>query len=121
MDAYNDESELNKVPLKYRQTAEYAKLCLYQYVTNDEDYGSPDKIVLLGTLLNKGSEYYVFKYLLSEKDDSNYLIGITGPYKPGSTKLNFKKYYAYTDYNIIKTNWQKQALELIKPLIDAYK
>ena len=124
MDAYNDMNQLSKVPLKYKQPAEYAKLCLYQYAATDddnEDYGSPEKMVLLGTILNKGSEYYVFKFREPERDDTNYLIGITGPYKPGSTKLNFKRYYAYSDYSVVKTNWRKQAMALIKPLIDSYK
>ena len=120
MEAYNDQQQLEKVPLKYRRQDEYAKLCLYQEVSGD-DYGSPAKITLLGSILKNGSVYYVFKYLLPEKEETKELIGITGPYKAGVTKLNFKRYYAYTDYGIAKTNWRPQATKMIKPLLEAYQ
>ena len=120
MEAYNNQQQLAKVPLKYRKQDEYAKLCLYQYISSD-DYGSPTKITLLGSILKNGSVYWVFKYLLPDKEETKHLIGICGPYKAGATRLNFKKYYAYTGYDILKTNWRLQGTKLIKPLIDAYK
>jgi len=78
-------------------------------------------MTLLGSIVKNGSVYYAFKYLLPDKDEKEELIGITGPYKVGTTKLNFEKYYAYTDYDIVKTNWRAQAAKMIKPLVDAYK
>lgn len=121
MEAFNNQNQLSRVPLKYRAPAEYAKLCLYQYVSTD-DYGSPEKLTLLGSVLQNGSVYYAFKFLLPNDDDDvkKEYIALTGPYKPGATKLSFKKYYAYTEYKTVKVNWRAQATKMIKPLIDAY-
>jgi uncharacterized protein YbaP (TraB family) len=120
MEAFSKQNQLTLIPLKYRSQSEYAKLCLYQYVSQDE-YGSPQKMVLLGNVIKNGSVYYAFKFSLPDRDDKNELIALTGPYKPGSAKLNFEKYYAYTDYDVVKTNWRLQATKMIAPLIDAYK
>jgi hypothetical protein len=120
MEAYNNQRQLNRIPLKYRKQDAYASLCLYQYISAD-DYGSPQKIKLLGSIIKNGAIYYVFKYLLPDREEKASLVGITGPYKPGSTKLNFEKYYAYTDYDTLKTNWRLQAAKMITPLKEAYK
>ena len=120
MAAYDNQKQLNKVPPKYRTQVEYAKLCLYQEVSGD-DYGSPTDISLLGNIVKNGYVYYVFKYSLPDREDKHKLIGITGPYKTGSTKLNFKRYFAYSAYDIVKPNWRLQASKMIKPLIEAYK
>lgn len=120
MEAFDNMKQLNKIQLKYRRQDEYAKLCLYQSISAD-DYGSPQKIALLGSILKSGSVYYVFKFLLPDKEEKKELIGITGPYKPGTAKLNFTRYYAYTTYEIVKPNWRLQASKMIAPLIEAYK
>lgn len=120
MEAYSDENLPAKVPLKYRQQAEYARLCMYQEIA-ESDNGAPDKINLLGSVEKAGSIYYAFKFSLTDSDTKAKYIGLTGPYKPGSTKLNFKRYYAYTEYEEVKTNWRPQATKLIKELVDAYK
>ncbi|MEO6979235.1 MAG: hypothetical protein ABI113_12680, partial [Mucilaginibacter sp.] len=120
MEAFNSQKQLDRVPLKYRTQAAYAKLCLYQSVSAD-DYGSPKKITLLGSIIKNGSVYYAFKFSLPDRDEKEELIALTGPYKPGATKLNFERYYAYTDYEVVKTNWRLQAGKMIQALIDAYK
>ena len=120
MEALNNQNQLSRVPLKYRTQQAYAKLCLYQSISSD-DYGNPTKITLLGSIIKNGKVYFAFKYLLTDKDEKNELIGITGPYKSGSTRLNFERYYAYTDYDVLKNNWRLQATKMIKPLIDAYE
>jgi len=120
MEAFNKQNQLNRVPLKYRQQVEFAKLCLYQVVSMD-DYGTPDKVTLLGTIVKNGSTYYAFKFKLTDYDDKHEMIGLAGPYKAGSAKLNFGHYYVYTTYAIVKTNWRAQATEMIKPLNDANK
>ena len=48
-------------------------------------------------------------------------MAIVGPYKPGSAKLDFDKYNAYTKYDIKSVNWIKQAKKLIPELKEAYK
>jgi len=120
MKAYNDQKQLDKVPLKYQKPDEFAKLCLYQYISEDE-YGNPEKIKLLGSIIKNGSVYYVFKYSLPDREDEKELIGIVGPYKVGAIKLNFKKYNAYTGYEALQTNWRLQASKMIKPLLELDK
>jgi len=120
MEAYDKEKQLDKVPLIYRKQEAFAKLCLYQYAAGNDD-GSPDQIKLLGSITDKGNIYYVYKYSLSEGDEGEWLIGVAGPYKTGSTKLDFDKYHAYSDGSILQTDWRKQAKKMIKPLLDANK
>ena len=115
MEAYQKQKQLDRVPLKYRKQDEYAKLCLYQYISSD-DYGSPTSLALLGSIVKHGAVYYVFKYRLSEKEETKQLIGIAGPFVAGSSLLKFDKYYAYSDYDILQTNWREQATKLIDPL-----
>jgi len=122
MEAYNDAKLLSRVPLKYRSQSEFAKLCLYQeIIDDDDDNGAPEKLSLLGSIVDKGSVYYVFDFMQTEREEGKKFIGITGPYKPGSAKLDFSRYYAYSEYAEVKANWKKQAQALIKPLLDSYK
>ena len=120
MEAYDNRYKLNMVPLKYRTQPAFAKLNFYKYITLD-DYGNAQKIALLGNIIKNGMVYYVFKYELPEKEEGTKFIGITGPYKPGSSKINFKKYLAYTNYDAVKVNWRLQASKMTTPLIEAYK
>jgi len=122
MQAYDKEKQLEKVPLIYRTPAAFAKLCLYQYIAADEDEdGGTAKITLLGSVTDNGAIYYVFKCVIGGEDEPKSLIGIAGPYKPGSTKLDFEKYHAYTNYETLEPDWHKQAKKMIKPLLDANK
>jgi hypothetical protein len=121
MEAFNNQNQLARVPLKYRQPVEFAKLCLYQSISADEDYGTPERITLLGSIIKNGSVYYAFKFLLSGDDEKKEYIGLTGPYKQGVTKLDFKRYNAYTGYDALETNWRAQATKMIKPLNEKYK
>jgi len=120
MEALYRQKQFEKVPIKYKKQDEFAKLCLYQYIGTD-DYGSPTNIKLLGSVMDKGLIYYAYKFALPERADGETYIAIAGPYKPGSTKLDFDKYNTYTNYDMVGTNWIRQAKKLIPDLIKAYK
>jgi uncharacterized protein YbaP (TraB family) len=109
METLNNEKQLSRVPLKYKTQMEFAKISLYQSLANNDDDGTPKNITLLGTLPDKGSIYYVFKYKLPDYDETTSYIGMCGPYLPGSAKLDFSSYHAYFDGSAQKTNWQQQA------------
>jgi uncharacterized protein YbaP (TraB family) len=110
IETLNKEKQLSQVPLKYKKQDEFAKISLYQSLVNsDDDNAAPKNINLLGTLPDKGSIYYVFKYTLPYDDENTPYIGICGPYAPGSAKLDFSSYHAYFDGSPKKTNWQQQA------------
>jgi len=124
MEAYYRQKQLNKVPLKYKTPSEFGKLCLYRFASStddDDDYGVPGKISLLGSITEKGSIYYVYQFNFPEKSETDRYIGIAGPYKPGSSRLNFERYNAYTSYDVKTTNWIKQARLLIPDLKKAYQ
>jgi len=122
MEAYYRQKQFNKVPLKYKTPSEFGKLCLYRFAgSTDDDYGVPGKISLLGSITEKGSIYYVYQFNLPEKSETDRYIGIAGPYKPGSSRLNFEGYNAYTSYDVKTTNWIKQARLLIPDLKKAYQ
>ncbi|TWI94217.1 uncharacterized protein YbaP (TraB family) [Mucilaginibacter frigoritolerans] len=119
MKAYNSQKQLAKVPQQYRTQVAFAKLCLYKSISVDDE-GVPSKFTLLGTVTKNGSLYYAFKFLMPDENNDkgpSYLIGISGPYKPGSIKLNFEKYCAVTQYEKVTTNWRTQALSLIDSLL----
>ncbi|HTD40637.1 MAG TPA: TraB/GumN family protein, partial [Mucilaginibacter sp.] len=120
MEALYRQKQAEKIPAKYRKQDEFAKLCLYQYIGTD-DYGYPVNLKLLGSVSDKGMLYYAYKFDLPERTEGETYIGIVGPYKPGSPKLNFDKYSAYTDYDIKSVNWMKQAKKMIPDLKQAYK
>ncbi|MBK0380965.1 TraB/GumN family protein [Mucilaginibacter segetis] len=113
METLNQENKLDKVALKYRQPVEFAKLNLYQYLTNVEDYGSLRDITLLGNIPDKDGAFYAFKFKLD--DDKTEYLGVYGPYKTG-IKLDFKSYHAYTTWDSLQTDWQKQVKEMIPKL-----
>jgi uncharacterized protein YbaP (TraB family) len=121
MEAYHDQKEVDKIPEIYRRPSQFAKLCLFKYIANtdDDDAGNATGLKLLGTVNQNGDTYYAFSFSIS--GDEKVMIGIAGPYKPGVVKLNFDKYYAFTDFAAMETDWHTQAKKLIKPLLDNYK
>lgn len=114
MKSLYEEKMTGRILPKYKKQDEFAKLCLYEYAQDDDDHA--DKITLLGSITDKGSVYYAFKFKLPNRDDDQNYIGIAGPFKPGSDKLYFDGKHAYTAWDAKKTNWQLQAKKLIPKL-----
>ena len=124
MEAYYDQKETDKVPELYRRQDQYAKLCLYKYIGSGDDEdngGTATGMKLLGTITRGDNIYYAFKFSVVGGDEEKVMIGITGPYKAGSKRLNFDKYFAYTTYEKLKPHWRAQASAMIKPLNETYK
>ena len=121
MKAYYTHNETAKIPKLYLQQDEFAKLCLYKYVTADEDRGSPTNLSLLGTVTDGGKIYFVFKFSTPDDSNNKELIGIAGPSTPGGTTLNFDNYHAFSNYDNLNDDWHLQARQMIKPLMDQYK
>ncbi|GAA3983601.1 TraB/GumN family protein [Mucilaginibacter dorajii] len=121
MQSLSKAKQLDKVPLKYKKQDEFAKLCMYQSISADEDDSTPENLVLLGKILDKGSLYYAFKYQSNYNDEKTDYIGISGPYVLGSTKLDFSIYRCYDNSIVKETNWQLQAKGLIIKLKEQNK
>jgi len=122
MKAYYEQKQIDKIPEPYRRQDEFAKLCLYKYITtDDEDGGTSTDMKLLGTIFHDENVYYTFEFSLAGDEDHKVMIGIAGPYQPGSTKLSFDKYFAYTTFEVVKPDWRAQASAMIGPLTDIYK
>jgi hypothetical protein len=125
MEAYYKQKQMDKVAPRYKTQSEFGRLCLYKEIASDNDddnnYGDVQKLSLLGSVIDKGSIYYAYKFKQRVRDSVAIFIGIAGPYKPGSTDLPFDRYYAYTDYTVKGTNWTKQAKAMIPKLREAYQ
>ncbi|MGY4536883.1 uncharacterized protein YbaP (TraB family) [Mucilaginibacter sp. UYNi724] len=119
LDALNKSGKLAMAPVRYRTQQEFAKLSLYQYVQN-EDEGSANNIKLLGIIPEKENQYFVFKFDSGYDSDSHY-TAVCGPYKTGSTKLDFDIYRAYTDWEDKKSDWRIHAKKMIPKLKKANK
>jgi len=120
MEAYYHQNQLDMVPLKYKSQSEFGKLCLYKEIgAEDDDDGSPEKITLLGSVTDKGFVYYAYKFK-SQRDENTTFVGIAGPFKPGSTTLDFKRYNAYTNFEAMNKNWIKQVRVMIPELKKSY-
>ncbi len=118
MEALNKQKQLARVPLKYKAQPEFARLCLYESLSADEDTGVSD-VKLLGMITDKGQNYYALKYTTEYDEDHIGYIGIAGPFKPGSTKLVFDNgMNTYYDSTVRKTKWQQQAKAMIPKLIE---
>jgi hypothetical protein len=72
-------------------------------------------------MVTRWVKIHCFEFVQADREDGTKFMGIAGPYKPASTALNFKKYYAYSAYAKVKFDWRKQAQAMIKPLLDNYK
>lgn len=124
MEVYHKQKQMDKVPFKYKTQSEFGRLCLYKDIASDNDddnnYGDAEKLTLIGSVTDKGSIYYAYKFKQSVRDSVATFIGIAGPYKPGSTELPFDRYYAYTDYTVKGVNWMKQAKAMMPKLREAY-
>jgi uncharacterized protein YbaP (TraB family) len=116
MEALNKEKLLTRVPAKYKTQVAFAKLCLYQNVVTNEDGEAPLQMKLLGTVADKGEVFYVFNYKTYYDEDGSSQLGISGPYTPGSTKLDFTSYHVYSEAAEKGTGWQKQAKKMVSEL-----
>jgi uncharacterized protein YbaP (TraB family) len=117
LEALNKNGKLTVAPIKYRSQQEFAKAALYKYIV-DQDEGSADNIKLLGIIPEKDSRYYVFKFNSAYDTDAHY-TAVCGPYKTGSTKLDFSIYRSYTDWEDTKSDWKIHAKKLIPKLKEA--
>jgi uncharacterized protein YbaP (TraB family) len=121
MQSLSKANQLDKVPLKYKKQDEFAKLCLYQSISADEDDSPPENLTLLGEIMDKGSLYYAFKYQSNYNDEKTDYIGISGPYVMGSAKIDFSIYRCYDNSIVKEANWQRQAKGLIIKLKEQNK
>jgi hypothetical protein len=112
--AYNKMKQTQKVPVKYTKQDEMARLCLHQYLSDDDS--ATDKIVLNGSLPVKDSVYYVFTATYSGDEQSEVYRSIIGPYKVGSTKLDFEKFKVYTDWETPTGTWLEHAKRMLAKL-----
>ncbi|AYL96266.1 TraB/GumN family protein [Mucilaginibacter celer] len=116
MEELSKAKQLARVPAKYKTQAAFAKLCVYQNaIANDEDE-SAEQLKLLGSITDKGKLFYVFSYKLYSEDEDLRELAISGPYTPGSSKLDFTSYHAYEEQAEKGLTWQKQAKRMIVEL-----
>ncbi|WP_158824756.1 TraB/GumN family protein [Mucilaginibacter lacusdianchii] len=120
MEAFSQENQLGKVSGKYKTQAEFARLCMYEYLGEYED-AYPNKLYLLGSVMQQGKVYYAFGYRNEDMEDNQPdYIGIAGPFKAGSARLDFSRYWSYSNSEVKKANWRAQAIQMIPVLKEQY-
>jgi hypothetical protein len=120
MTAYYHAGKLDQVPAKYKKHDEFAKLLLYNYLAEDNDY--PNTIALLGNLKNEQETYYVFSFSYLEDDVKKEYIGLSGPFDDeDAAKLNFDGYHCYVTFEPKNEDWKEQARAMITAMKEELK
>ncbi|WP_131538841.1 TraB/GumN family protein [Pedobacter nototheniae] len=109
--AMHKANQLDKIPLKYKKQDEFAKLLLYNYLGDEENY--PETINLLGKVKEGNETYYVFEYGFVSGDEKTSFIGLVGPFDELNAKLDFDKPRAFSNGDIKTDDWQTQAEVMI--------
>ncbi len=111
MNAFYTAGKLENVPLKYRKHDEFAKLLLYNYLAEDNDY--PESIRLLGDVTEGEKTYYAYEFSYMEGGERKNYIGLCGPFDSKTDQLNFEGYTSFTDYELRKSDWIAQTKSMI--------
>ncbi|WP_207424656.1 hypothetical protein [Desertivirga brevis] len=113
MEAFHKVGQLSRVPQKFKSQREFARLCLYNYLNDDDE--PTENIELLGEISVKDSVYYAYKVRYPEDEGKSYL-GLAGGHKSGSQELNFKDSFSFFDWLEIDEDWKKQAVKLLEDI-----
>ncbi|TSD66211.1 hypothetical protein FFF34_002075 [Inquilinus sp. KBS0705] len=116
LEALSQNGKLLKANPKFITPIELGKTFLYKYVVDDEEY-TPDKITLIGTIVNQNKLYYAYKFIVPDDGDNKEYIGIAGPLKKVG-QPNFNNQNAYTQWEEKGSNWQEQAKKMIAKLAE---
>lgn len=111
MYAYEKAGKINEVPLKYREHSEFAKLLMYDYLSEEYDY--PQELKLLGKIKEEKATYYAFEFTFTEENEKKTYVGICGPFDEQPDRLDFEKYLSYSKFEAKEKDWLKQAKALI--------
>lgn len=111
MEAFYEVGEMERVPAQYRKQDEFAKLLLYDFLY--DDYGIPNAILLLGSIIEEEGRYYAFEFSCMEDGTEVWYMGLCGPFDDQSEKLDFETYRCYTEYEKKENEWEAQARLLI--------
>ncbi|WP_293307838.1 TraB/GumN family protein [Pedobacter sp. UBA5917] len=114
LSAFDDVKKLDKVPAKYKKHDEIAKLMLYNYLGEENDY--PQTITLLDKIEVNGKNYYAFEFVYAGEEEKKTFIGVCGSFDPKSDKITLKEYNCYSDFEVKSDDWLTQAKALIKAL-----
>ncbi|WP_033962010.1 hypothetical protein [Psychroserpens jangbogonensis] len=115
IEAFHKKNQLNKVPKKYINPENFAKLSLYNYI--GEDDGLPDEIKTLGKIKKNNKTYYAFSFSYKESDGSSY-FALVDATETISQDIEIKRYTSYTQWESPETNWKSQAQNMIPDLIE---
>ncbi|WP_316844955.1 TraB/GumN family protein [Pedobacter psychrodurus] len=112
--AFNAKQKLDQVPLKYRKHEELAKVMLYNYLGDEQDY--PETITLLDKIDENGKKYYAFEYTFTVEEEKKTYIAVCGAFDDKTDKINFDEYSCYSDFELKSDDWLTQAKALVKVL-----
>ncbi len=110
--AFNEVGKLNEIPNQYKEHKEFAKLIMYNHLMNE--YYPPLSVQLIDSLVEDDLTYYVFDFIYEIDGKQESYIGVSGPFNNQKDVLNFKDYYAVSNFDLKNDDWLKIAKELIK-------
>ena len=113
MKALYHSNNLKRVPKKYREQKEFAKLCLYDYLF-DDDY--PEDIELLGSVKDDKQRVYIFSFSYPYSEET--YIGLSGGHPIRSNQIDFENVISYCSWDLLLEDWEAQATGLINDMND---
>lgn len=111
--AFNEIGELDKVPAKYKEPTEFGKLLLHYYASEDYELKN---INLLGEIEKENQIYYVYSFESVDDEDKIKYIGLAGAFDKNKKTIDFEKQLGYSNFEVLETDWKKQAKVLIEQL-----
>lgn len=114
IEAFNEVGKLKEVPQKYRKHDEFAKLLLYNYLSEEYDY--PESIQLTGTIKETSGTYYVFDLTYKVEGVRKTYLGVVGAFDDQADQLKFETYKSFSNFEFKEVDWQAQAKGMIAEL-----
>ncbi|WP_111682915.1 TraB/GumN family protein [Winogradskyella tangerina] len=119
IEVYHRLNKLKDVDKRYLKPEEFAKLSLYNYADQDDEF--PDQIDVFKKIEMDNKEFYVvkFSYNSEESDgDRNTYLGVVGPINTISQEKPIKMFDAISYWDTFDDNWKSNVDELISELLE---
>lgn len=114
IEAFNEVGKLKEVPQKYRKHEEFAKMLLYNYLSEEYDY--PESIQFTGTMKETIGTYYVFDLTYTVEGVKKTYLGVVGAFDDQTDELKFETYKSFSNFEFKEADWQAQAKAMIAEL-----
>ncbi len=103
----------NKIPKLYRSPDQVMKVCLNEYLYDDEGYA--DKITYLGSIEHSMGRVGVYRCTFSYSESEYSYLGLVGPQVERLEEIvDMDKIKSYSDYSTYDKNWKAKAMNMLE-------